>query len=168
MTGLLINALVLGIGATAFMDIIALLQRRLFGTPSLNYAMVGRWLGHMPRGIFIHRPIGKSRPVRGEATLGWGAHYLIGVALAAVFLALAGADWLSRPTIMPALAFGVATVLIPFLVLQPGLGAGVAARKTPEPNTARLRSLLAHCSFGAGLWVTGLGGMLVLQGRGLL
>lgn len=168
MTGLLINALVLGIGATAFMDIIALLQRRLFGIPSLNYAMVGRWLGHMPRGIFIHRPIGESRPIRGEAALGWGAHYLIGVAFAAMFLVLAGVDWLSRPTIMPALVFGVATVLIPFLVLQPGLGAGVAARKTPEPNTARLRSLLAHCSFGVGLWVTGLGGMLALQGWGLL
>lgn len=168
MTGFLVNALVLGVGATAFMDIIALLQRRLFGIPSLNYAMVGRWIGHLPRGTFIHRPIGISRPVRGEAALGWGAHYLIGVLFAAMFLALAGADWLNRPAIMPALVFGVATVLVPFLVLQPGLGAGIAARKTPEPNTAWLRSLFAHCSFGVGLWVTGLGGMLALQGGGQL
>lgn len=47
MTSLLIDALLLGAGATAFMDIVALVQNRLFGIPSLNYAMVGRWLGHL-------------------------------------------------------------------------------------------------------------------------
>lgn len=162
MTSLLIDALLLGAGATAFMDIVALVQNRLFGIPSLNYAMVGRWFGHLLGGAFIHRPIGKSRPIRGEAALGWIAHYLIGVAFAAMFLVLVGAGWLSRPALMPALVFGVMTVLVPFLVLQPGMGAGIAARKLPEPNAARLRSLFAHFSFGLGLWITGLGGMLVL------
>jgi hypothetical protein len=94
--------------------------------------------------------------------LGWIAHYLIGVAFAAMFLVLVGAGWLSRPALVPALVFGVMTVLVPFLVLQPGMGAGIAARKLPEPNAARLRSLFAHFSFGLGLWITGLGGMLVL------
>ena len=69
-------------------------------------------------------------------------------------------DWLAHPTLMPALGFGVMTVLAPFLILQPGMGAGVAARKTPQPNVARLRSLLAHFSFGLGLWIAGLGGLL--------
>ncbi len=54
---------------------------------------------------------------------------------------------------LPALAFGVLTVLAPFLVLQPGMGAGLFARNTPKPNNARLKSFVAHLSFGIGLWV---------------
>lgn len=160
MNGLLIDALLLGVGATAFMDIVALLQKRLLGIPSLNYAMVGRWLGHLPGGRFIHRPIGNSAKIQAEAPLGWFAHYLIGIAFAMTFLVLVGPDWLARPTLMPALGFGVMTVLAPFLVLQPCLGAGIIARKTPQPNVARLRSLVAHSSFGFGLWIAGLGWLL--------
>lgn len=160
MNGLLIDALLLGVGATAFMDIVALLQKRLLGIPSLNYAMVGRWLGHLPSGRFIHRPIGNSAQIQAEAPLGWFAHYLIGIAFAVMFLVLVGPDWLARPTLMPALGFGVMTVLAPFLVLQPCFGAGITARKTPQPNVARLRSLVAHSSFGFGLWIAGLGWLL--------
>lgn len=160
MNGPLIDALLLGVGATAFMDLVALLQKRLLGIPSLNYAMVGRWLGHLPSGRFIHQPIGKSTPIPAESALGWFAHYLIGIAFAMMFLELVGPNWLARPTFMPALGFGVVTVLVPFLVLQPCLGAGIAARKTPQPNIARSRSLLAHSSFGLGLWIAGLGWLL--------
>lgn len=160
MNGLLIDALLLGVGATAFMDIVALLQKHLLGIPSLNYAMVGRWLGHLPSGRFIHRPIGKSAQIQAEAPLGWFAHYLIGIVFAVTFLVLVGPDWLARPTLMPALGFGVMTVLAAFLVLQPCLGAGITARKTPQPNVARLRSLVAHSSFGLGLWIAGLGWLL--------
>ncbi|WP_083006441.1 DUF2938 domain-containing protein [Halomonas sp. GT] len=162
MNGLLTNALLLGLGATAFMDMVALLQKRLLGIPSLNYAMVGRWLGHLPRGRFIHRPIGESAKIQAELVLGWLAHYLIGVAFAMTFLVLVGPNWLARPSLIPALGFGVITVIAPFLVLQPGMGAGVAARKTPQPTTARLRSLFAHASFGAGLWLAGIIAMMVL------
>ncbi|HCA03098.1 MAG TPA: DUF2938 domain-containing protein [Halomonas campaniensis] len=159
---MLTDALLLGLGATAFMDIVALLQKRLLGIPSLNYAMVGRWLGHLPKGRFIHRPIGESAPIQAEMALGWLAHYLIGVAFAIIFLVLVGPNWLARPSLIPALGFGVITVMAPFLVLQPGMGAGVAASKTPQPTTARLRSLFAHASFGAGLWVAGVLVMRVL------
>ncbi|SDK35179.1 DUF2938 domain-containing protein [Billgrantia gudaonensis] len=164
MTDLMIDALPIGVGATLFMDVIALLRRRLFGIPSLDYAMVGRWLGHLPDGTIVHRPIDNSRRVRGESALGWAAHYLIGIAFAAVFLGLTGAEWLNRTTLMPPLVFGVLTVLVPFLVLQPCLGAGIAARKTPRPNVARIRSLFTHTSFGLGLWIAGLGYTHMLPG----
>ncbi|WP_116368875.1 DUF2938 domain-containing protein [Parahaliea mediterranea] len=149
-------AVLLGIDATAFMDIVALLRQRLLGIASLDYALVGRWLGHLPRGTLIHRPISHSAAIRGEAALGWVAHYVIGVIFAGVFLALAGPHWLGQPTLLPALGFGLLTVLAPFLVLQPCLGAGIAARQTPQPGTARLRSLFAHASFGLGLWLAGM------------
>lgn len=40
--------------------------------------------------------------------------------------------------------------------MQPGMGFGVAASKTPKPNVARLRSLAAHTVFGFGLYLAAL------------
>ncbi|MDO9126054.1 MAG: DUF2938 family protein, partial [Parvibaculum sp.] len=37
-----------------------------------------------------------------------------------------------------------------------GMGAGIAASKTPKPNAARLRSLVSHTVFGIGLYVAAL------------
>lgn len=146
-------AVLIGVGATLVMDLWALFIKRCFGAPSLNFAMVGRWLGHLPRGRFRHENIARSAPVRGEALLGWGAHYAIGIVFAAMLLAVVGVPWTLRPTLAPALLFGVVSVAAPFFILQPGMGAGIAASKTPRPNTARLRSLMAHAIFGVGLYV---------------
>ncbi|WP_207481777.1 DUF2938 domain-containing protein [Arenibaculum pallidiluteum] len=145
-------ALLIGGGATAFMDLWAALQRRLLGVPSLNYALVGRWIGHLLRGRFTHRSIADAPPVRGEAVLGWIAHYATGIVFAAVLLTVWGVQWAHNPTPGPALLVGVATVVAPFLILQPGMGAGIAASKTPQPNRSRFRSLVAHVSFGIGLY----------------
>ena len=49
-----VDAVLIGVGATAVMDLWALLQRRLLGIPSLDFAMVGRWLGHLPRRVLAH------------------------------------------------------------------------------------------------------------------
>ncbi|MDQ3221992.1 MAG: DUF2938 domain-containing protein, partial [Gemmatimonadota bacterium] len=66
---------------------------------------------------------------------------------------LASGSWLERPTLLPALAFGVATTLVPYLVMQPSFGLGFAASKTPSPNQARLKSLMTHTVFGVGLYI---------------
>ena len=149
-------ALLIGGGATLFMDLWAALQKRLLGVPSLNYALVGRWIGHLWLGRFSHENIAAARPTRGETALGWFAHYAIGVAFAAMLLALWGIEWARNPTPGPALLVGVATVAAPFVVLQPAMGAGIAARKTPRPNVSRFRSLVAHISFGIGLYLAAL------------
>jgi hypothetical protein len=147
-------AALVGIGGTVFMDIWAQTQRRLFGIPALDYCMVGRWLGHLPKGRMRHQSIAKAPQLRGECTLGWIAHYAIGVAFAGLLVAIWGVDWIGQPTLAPALIIGLATVLAPFLILQPVMGAGIAGSKTPKPNTARLRSLVAHLSFGLGLYLS--------------
>ena len=56
---------------------------------------------------------------------------------------------------MPALIVGIGTVAAPFLLMQPGMGLGIAASRTPGPRAARLRSLLAHAIFGVGLYAAG-------------
>jgi len=131
-------------------------QRRLFGIPSLDVAVVGRWLGHPPRGRFRHDGIGRAAAVGGERALGWTAHYVIGVVFAALLLAVAGSDWAQAPTLWPALAFGILSVAAPFFILQPGMGAGIAASKAPAPRKARLRSLVAHSVFGVGMYLSAL------------
>ncbi len=155
MRDVLIGAIAIGMGATAFMDLVALARKHLFGTPAADYGAVGRWIAHMPRGRFIHRPIAASPSLRGEDAIGWSAHYLIGIAFAWVLLAIAGAAWLRHPTILPALIVGIGSVAAPFLVMQPGMGAGIAARRTPKPGAARIRSLTTHLIFGIGLYAAG-------------
>ena len=55
----------------------------------------------------------------------------------------------------PALLVGIGTVVAPFLLMQPGMGAGVAASRTPRPAAARVQSLVTHAIFGLGLYASG-------------
>jgi len=147
------NTVLVGAGATAFMDLWSLARRRLFGVPLPNYAHVGRWIGHMRHGRFHHDSIGRSKPVAHEALIGWSAHYAIGIAFASLLPALRGAAWFANPTLLPAATVGFGTVLAPFLLMQPGMGAGIAARLTPRPVVARMHSLVTHAMFGLELYV---------------
>jgi hypothetical protein len=149
-----ICAVLIGIGATALIDLWALILRRVFGVASLDYALVGRWLGHMPAGRFAHASIAAVPRIRGERLIGWTAHYAIGVLFAAMLLAACGLDWIRQPSPGPALVFGILTVAAPFFVMQPGMGLGIAASKTPKPGLARLRSLATHSIFGFGLYAS--------------
>lgn len=148
-------AMLLGIGATAVMDAWLLLLQRL-GVPTLNFAFIGRWVGHLFRGQFAHATIAKSAPIRGELAWGWITHYTVGVAFASALLAIQGADWARHPTPLPALAVGVCTVAAPLLVMQPAMGAGFAASRTPTPLRNCLRSLANHTVFGFGLYLSAL------------
>jgi hypothetical protein len=151
----LAGAFLIGAGATAVMDIWTLARKQLFGIPLADYGLVGRWLAYMPRGRFRHSPIAASPPVQGERLIGWTAHYLIGIAFAAMLLAIWGLDWARHPTIGPALIVGIGSVVAPFLLMQPGMGAGIAASRTPRPTAARLQSVVTHTIFGFGLYAAG-------------
>ncbi|VWB40098.1 membrane protein [Burkholderia lata] len=149
----LLNLLLIGAGATLVMDLWTLFRRRAFGIPSLDYALVGRWIGHMMQGRFRHVSIGAAAPVPGERALGWIAHYAIGIAFAALPVAIAGTEWIATPTPLPALVAGLASVVAPFFVMQPAFGFGIAASRTPHPGVARRRSLITHLSYGVGLYL---------------
>jgi hypothetical protein len=149
----IISAILVGLGATLMIDLWGLFLRRGFGIASLSYCLLGRWLLHMPAGTVVHRSIAAAQPKPHECALGWVAHYLIGTVFALVFVLLASGSWLERPTLLPALAFGAATTLVPYLVMQPSFGLGIAASKAPHPNQARLKSLMTHTVFGLGLYL---------------
>lgn len=145
----------IGVGATAVMDIWLLALSRL-GQPFAGFGLVGRWVGHMLRGRFAHASIAQAKRVRGEAALGWVIHYAVGVGYAAILVGALGLHWMHQPTSVPALMFGLLTVAVPFFVMQPAMGAGIAASKTATPNVNRLRSVVNHAVFGAGLYISAL------------
>ena len=66
-----------------------------------------------------------------------------------------GREWAREPTLIPALIVGISSVAAPFLLTQPGMGLGIAARRTPNPAAARRRSLTTHAIFGLGLYAAG-------------
>ena len=160
-----VSSVLTGAGATALIDLWAIARKRLFGIPALDYGLVGRWLVHLARGRFRHERIAASPPVSGERPIGWTAHYLIGIAFAAALLAIWGLDWLRQPTLAPALTVGFASAAAPFFLMQPGMGTGIAASRTPRPNAARLQTLATHAIFGLGLCVSAWAANLFSMGR---
>jgi len=157
----ILSAVVIGVGATLAMDVWNLLLKRALGVASLNYCMLGRWLRHMPGGTFRHASIAAAPRKSFECAAGWVGHYAIGVTLAVVFVVLASGEWLARPTLLPALLYGIGTVVFPLLVMQPSLGLGIAASRTPNPARARLKSVVTHSVFGIGLYACALGASYV-------
>jgi hypothetical protein len=151
----LVCTLITGVGATLLMDLWGIARRPLFGIPAPDYALVGRWLRGMASGRFRHDSIAAAPPAPGERLIGWSAHYLTGIAFAAVLLLARGFSWIQQPTFIPALLVGIATVAAPFLLMQPGMGAGIAACRTPKPGAVRLQSLITHTVFGLGLYCAG-------------
>lgn len=149
----LINTILIGLGATLTFDLWALFLKYAFRIAPSNICLVGRWLGYMPEGVFRHANIAATPPKRAECAVGWTAHYLIGVTFALAFVAVVGQPWLRQPTPIPALLFGIITVLAPFFVMQPLMGLGWAASKTAQPAPARMRSLMNHAAFGVGLYL---------------
>lgn len=150
-----IRSVVIGVGATLTMDLWAALLRR-FGVQSLNLAYLGRWVGHVPRGRWFHENIARATAIAGERAIGWCAHYAIGISFAALLLVTFGVEWARSPTLLPALAIGVVTVLAPWLILQPAIGLGVASSKTATPMFNALKSLATHVVFGLGMFMTAL------------
>ena len=147
------RVLLIGIGATIFLDLWLATQKHL-GIPTLRFDLLGRWVGHSLRGQVAHKAIAEATPIRRELALGWLAHYAIGIAFAAVLVGLQGPDWTRQPTIAPAMGFGLFSVLAPLLLMQPAMGAGLASRRTARPMKNVLRSLANHAVFGLGLYLS--------------
>lgn len=110
----------------------------------------------MLTGTFTHAKIAAAPERPAECAIGWTAHFLTGIAFSFMLVILTSGSWLEHPSLLPALLVGVGTVPIPYFIVQPALGLGIASANAPNPTQARLKSLATHTVYGTGLYLSAL------------
>lgn len=148
------NILFVGIGATLIMDLWAWLQLKSMSIKSLDYGLVGRWACHFFKGKLKHHAIKDAQAIPVERAFGWFLHYAIGVVFAGVLFLILGDNWQQKPLFIPSMLVGIDSIVMPFFILQPSFGLGLAGAKLPQPWIGRFKSLIAHISFALGLYVS--------------
>lgn len=151
-----VQALIVGITAVILFDLWGWALHKLFAIRAPNWAILGRW---------ILSPVRRSSPVAPatgapvppsfsgpEKAIGTVAHFGTGVIFAAALIVLAGPSWINHPTLLPALAMGIATSVFAFFIIMPALGHGMAAARAPNPTRVRLMTLLGHALLGFGFF----------------
>lgn len=159
--GIVFQGVLIGLIATFVIDIWAVFVKHVLRFPTANWALVGRWFGYLPRGKFVHRPIADSPAIPNELAIGWIAHYLTGIFYGIAYLSIVQGAFSRDPSLISALSFGLLTLVAPWLILQPGMGAGAFAVRTPRPGTVRLVNVSMHAIFGASLYAA----WLLLESR---
>jgi len=137
-----IEIIVIGIVATLVTDVWQRLLQAIAGVPAARWGLIGRWVAGFPRGVFVHQSIAAAKSVRGELALGWAFHYAIGIAWAALYVAIMRFGLGSGPTLISAVAVSLALLVAPWFVMQPALGMGFMASRMPKPAAARAMSVL--------------------------
>lgn len=143
---------VIGVAATVLMDIWAVVLWKAFNQGAPNWAPPGRWCWHLQYGKVFHDSIANAAPYAHELALGWVFHYVVGLLYGVIFALIVGHAWFAMPTFVPAWIWGIVTVAGGWFLLQPGLGIGWAASKTPNPWKVRALNLIGHTVFALGLW----------------
>ena len=156
MGDILWRGVLIGIGGTVLMDLWAILLHKILRHDLPNWAPVGRWFWHLPRGRVFHDSIDEAEPFANELALGWIGHYVVGILYGVILAAFMGPAWLAAPTFLPAFVWGILTVAAGWFLLQPGLGIGWAASRLPNPMRARILNLAAHTVFAIGMYGTAL------------
>ena len=152
MSEFLFKAIVIGVGGTAAMDVWAIVLNRVLGIPKPNWALAGRWFCNVAQGRVFHDDIGAAAPWRNELAIGWAGHYAVGILYGGILLLVAGPGWAAAPTFLPAWILGMVTIGAGWFLMQPGMGAGWAASKRPNPMQVRLLNIVAHTVFAAGMY----------------
>ena len=149
-TTIFFSILFLGIFATACFDFWNYLLELCFGL-TMDWSMIGRWVGHMFQGDFMLHHVPQSAPIPHESAIGWVTHYTIGITYAFLYcftmLALK-----RKPTLLNCVVFSWALMLFPFLLVQPAMGAGYFSHLATQPWDARLTTFSFHTIFGIGLF----------------
>jgi hypothetical protein len=143
-----------GIVGAVLMDITEAFAARAGLTSGVSIALVGRWALGLLRGQWAHANIARTPPRPGEVRAGWAFHILIGGgAVALLYALLTETTGWTQPThhLWGGVAFGLATSLLPWLLLLPAFGWGRFGRRGPPGSNALLASLVSHLPYGLGV-----------------
>jgi len=151
---IVIEMILMGIFATYFMDLLAgILVKRKVIHSYIGPEAVGRWFLYMFKGKFTHKDILKTPALNSENLWGFLSHYLIGIVLAGIYLFLElWVPIVSDQLWMP-FVFGIATVILPWFWLNPCMGFGFLASKSPNRAHIIRTSLVNHTNFGLGFFI---------------
>ena len=140
--------------ATITMDVVMVIASRVaagaFASDKMSLEAIGRWTGGLGRGRRRHGDISAAPKLRGELALGLATHYLTGMVLTEAYFVLLRRSGLG-PGPAKATAYGLATSVLPLLVLYPSMGYGCCARRSDDAASLVRLMLLGHTAFGAGL-----------------
>lgn len=154
-----------GIVGALMMDGTDIVAHRLGLTSGVTVAHIGRWVLGMKNGVFTHANIEHSPALPDEVKAGWIFHFVIGGAVVAtaypLYFLLAGAPF-PEHNLLPGLVFGLATSLLPWLLLLPCFGWGFFGTRAPAGAIPLLASTVSHIPYGVGV---GLAMNLGLHGR---
>ena len=127
---IIIEMMLIGVFATYFMDLPSgFLAKRKVIYPFISPEAIGRWFLYIFRGRFIHKNINKTPALKNEKMWCLISHYLIGIALAGIYLYLELKVPVIRSQPWMSLMFGITTVFVPWFLMLPGLGFGFMAFK---------------------------------------
>jgi hypothetical protein len=147
-------AVCVGVGATVVMDASMVAASHLaptvLATEKLDVNLIGRWIGGLGRGPRRGEDITAAPAVRGEVVLGLATHYLTGIALTQMYFSLLDRLGL-EPGPVKATAFGLATGVLPLMVMFPSMGYGFWGRHSDDARRMNSVMLLGHTAFGAGI-----------------
>ena len=159
-----LETILMGIFATYFMDVSTgfLVKRRVIHS-HIGPEVIGRWFLSMFRGKFIHRDIYKTPELNNEKLWCFLSHYLIGIFLAGIYLLLDLQVPAIRENTWAPLAFGIATILFPWLWLLPSIGMGFFASRSPHRSDILKANIVNHTNFGIGLliWISFFHGLFI-------
>lgn len=147
------KSLLIGVLATFFMDLGAIVGTRLGLVNKPNQGLLGRWLIELKAGRW-RRPSSDIRIVparKNEAILGLITHYLIGVILAGFFLMLKSQADLPDGW-GPPILFGLMTNAFPWFLMFPSMGFGLLGLAAAAPSKLWRTSFVNHLVYGVGLW----------------
>lgn len=143
-----------GVAGAVLMDCTEILAARAGVRSGVNVALVGRWAAGLMRGQWAHADIARSPARPAEIPLGWAFHLLIGGGgVALLYGAFARHAIISVPAhhLLGGMMFGLATSLLPWLVLLPAFGWGWFGSRGPRGANALLASTVSHIPYGLGV-----------------
>jgi len=110
---------------------------------------------HAFRGQFVHSNIIKAAPIKHEAAVGRITHYVLGGSLALTYPALYLISGASVPGnhLLPALVWGFATAILPWLIFYPAFGWGLFGIRAPQGTRPVLSPTVSHLVYGFGVGI---------------
>lgn len=146
-----------GLVGSVFMDIIEAKLANIGISSCVTGAYIGRWASGLMKGVFIHRNIVNSAPVKYEILLGKVFHFVIGGGVVALFYPLF-IEFIpfDEPFnhLLPATLFGLITSVLPWFILMPSFGWGLFGLNAPEGAMPILSPVLSHIPYGFGIGLT--------------